>query len=308
MVNKYVIYMNSIEIKRFDVNKLEQLAKDQTAIYNQAGKKIVDFEPATEEDVIKRFQRKEFDPLRMFYAFQGDKMIGYAGLTGRDKEKNHRGVGYPWLLKDVPENVRDQLYEGMQKQCKDEGTKTMRGFASERNPEILNFYKSKGFEINQEFLVHQKQLIKNNYTLPQGYKMRPVTKDDLPKIADISNRDPKMKTPFDAKGMAGFMDTKNYHPDDYVVAEKNGTVVGFYGINIPNNPKNDKIFFFGVATDPDHQEIEVFLMKELENRGLAKGKKIFEMMFFPDSLRLPSAKERGFKQVAKNYILTKSLS
>ena len=154
--------MNSIEIKRFDVNKLEQLAKDQTAIYNQAGKKIVDFEPATEEDVIKRFQRKEFDPLRMFYAFQGDKMIGYAGLTGRDKEKNHRGVGYPWLLKDVPVNVRDQLYEGMQKQCKDEGTKTMRGFASERNPEILNFYKSKGFEINQEFLVHQKQLIKNN--------------------------------------------------------------------------------------------------------------------------------------------------
>ena len=146
--------MSDVQIKRFNANNLEELAKEQTRIYNYATEKLEDFAPAKTEDVVKRFKREQFDPLRMFYAYKGDKMIGYAGLTGRDKEKNLRSVGYPWLDKDTDLSVRDSLYEEMEKQCQTEGTKTMQAFSSDRYPDLFSFYKSKNFQIDQEFLLY----------------------------------------------------------------------------------------------------------------------------------------------------------
>lgn len=299
--------MNVIEIKRFDNNNLEQLAKDQTAVYNEAIKDFKGIPPANEEDVIARFKRKEFDPLRMFYAFDNNKMIGYAGLTGRDKELNLRGVGYPWLVKEANVSIRELLYGAMEHQCESEGTKTMRTFTSDRFRSILDFFKEKNFTITQEFLVYQKELEKNHFSLPDGYTIRSLKREDLPKLEYISKRDPKMKTPFSSTDMGQFMDSKNYDPSQIVVAEKNGQVVAYFALNNFVDPISKTIFFGGATTDPNHQEIESILMMELENRAIEREMKLFNIAYYPDSLRLPLAKERGFKQIAKNFQLEKPI-
>lgn len=299
--------MSDVEIKRFDAERLEELAKEQTRIYNSATEKLVDFTPAKTEDVIKRFKREQFDPKRMFYAFKGDKMIGYGGLTGRDKELNLRSVGYPWLDKDTDLAVRDTLYDEMEKQCRGEGTKTMRVFSSDRYPEIFSFFKSKNFQISQEFLLYVKDLEKNNFEIPAGYKFGRLKKEDIPKVVAISKKDPKMKNPLVESDLDQFMESSAYNPDNIVVAEKDGNIVGFLAFNIPPDPKNEYCSFAGITVDPDHQDIEVLLWKELENRALQRNKKFLRVNFYPDSLRLPDAKERGFKLTSKNYQLSKAL-
>ncbi|MHA2371230.1 MAG: hypothetical protein ACXADX_20640 [Candidatus Hodarchaeales archaeon] len=71
--------MSPIEIKRFDPNRLEELAKDQTAIYNTAIAKLPESFPAEVEDTIARFKKDTFDQSRMFYAYERDRMVGYIG-------------------------------------------------------------------------------------------------------------------------------------------------------------------------------------------------------------------------------------
>ena len=301
------IDIKSVVIKRYDPTQLEQLAKDQTSIYNQGTAKMPEYPPAKVEDVVKRFKRKEFDPSRMFYAYNGATMIGYAGLSGKDKEKNLRSVGYPWLIEDIPNGVRDLLYDAMENQCNSEGTKTLRTTLLQKYPDLLNFFKDKNFQTKTEFLVFEKELTKNAHTLPEGYTIRSLVKDDLFKVEAISHRDPKLKNPFIRADWERIINDSNNNPEFAIVAEKDGNVVAFYALTVFSDPKMTKAYFGGVVTDPKHQEVEPLLAMELENRALAQGKKTVEMAFFPDSLRLPLAKERGFKQIGKNILLEKTL-
>ena len=122
--------MNSIVIKGFDPENLEELAELQVKIFNEAAANLPNFIPAKIEDVILRFKRETFDQTRMFYAYQNENMVGYGGLTGKNQEQNLRGVGFPWLLNDVDESVRANLYDAMENKCKNEGTKVLQAFSS----------------------------------------------------------------------------------------------------------------------------------------------------------------------------------
>ncbi len=299
--------MTSVRIKGFDPNHLEELAKKQTEIYNAAIAELPESFPAKVEDTIARFKREAFDQSRMFYAYEGDRMVGYAGLTGRDKNQNSRGVGYPWLAEGTDPSVRDLLYESMQKKCQSEGTKVLRVFGSPNNPGKLEFFKSKGFDIKQEFLVHEKILKMNEYKLPLGYSFRPLKHEDLSVLEIVSQNDPKMKNPFVASDYEQFMQSSNYDPDTIIIAEKEGIVVGFYGVYIPPDPKSERAYFGGVAVHGNHQEIEPFLLKEVENIALAKGKVKMDVTFYPDSPRLPSAREEGYLLYKHSYQLEKKL-
>ncbi|MFX0015938.1 MAG: GNAT family N-acetyltransferase [Promethearchaeota archaeon] len=298
--------MVPIEIKGFEPNRLEELAKIQTEIYNAATSSLPN-SPAKVEDTIARFKREAFDQSRMFYAYKGDQIVGYSGLTGKDTEQNLRGIGYPWLTEGTDTSVRDLLYETMVKKCRDEGTKLLRVFYSLNYPDQLEFFKSKGFELKHEFLVHEKDLTKNDYELPAGYIFRPLKREDLPILEEVSRKDPKMKSPFVASDYEQYMDSSTYDPDNVIVTEKDGTVVGFFGIFIPPDPERERAFFAGVAIHGDHQEIESFLMKEAENRALAKGKQKMDITFYPDSPRLPFAQKQGYKQYSHSYQLEKKL-
>jgi hypothetical protein len=299
--------MVPIKIKGFDPDRLEELAKGQTEIYNAAIAKLPDTTPAEVEDTVTRFKREAFDQSRMFYAYEGDKMVGYAGLTGRDKEQNLRGVGYPWLTEGTDASVRDLLYEAMEKKCREEGTTLLRVFGSPNNPERLKFFKRKAFDVKHEFLVHEKVLTHNEYQLPEGYVFRPLKREDLPVLGEVSQNDPKMRTPFVASDYEQFMDSSDYDPESIIVTEKDGTVVGFYGVFITPDPKITRAYFGGAAVHGDHQEIEPYLIKEIENRALAKGKEKMDIAFYPDSPRLQHAKEHGYKQYSHSYQLDKTL-
>lgn len=299
--------MSDIEIKRFDANKLEELAKEQTRIYNYATEKVKVFDQAKTEDVIKRFKREDFDSLRMFYAFKGDKMIGYAGLTEKYKAQNSREVGFPWLDKDIDSSVRDLLYDGMEKQCQTEGTKTMRAFAHGSISEIKPFFTSKGFQVIQEFDQYQKDIEQNTFQIPNGYKIRTFTKDDIPAVVEISQKDPKLERPLTKSTLEQAIQSPMHKPENFVVAEYNGNVVSFYGIAIPADPKIEYCDFAGATTDPEHEDIEVLLLKELENRAFNRNKKKIRAYFVPESLRIPGVKEGGFKLIEKSYSLKKDL-
>ncbi|MFW9993376.1 MAG: GNAT family N-acetyltransferase [Candidatus Odinarchaeota archaeon] len=299
--------MSPIEIKGFNPDKLEELAEKQTAIYNAARSKFPNYTPANVEDTVVRFKRETFDRTRMFYAYDGDRIVGYAGLTGKNEEQNLRGVGYPWLVEGIDPSVRDLLFEAMEKKCRDEGTKIMRIFGSPDYPDQMEFFKSKGFTVTQEYLVHEKELEKSEYELPGGYVFRQLKKEDLTVLEDVSRNDPKMKSPFVATDFEQYMDSSGYDPDSIVVAEKDGTVVGYFGAFIPPDPENKRAYFAGVAVHGDHQEIEPFLMKEIENRAIERNKEKMEINFYPDSPRLPFAREQGYKQYSRSYLLDKKL-
>ncbi len=116
-----------------------------------------------------------------------------------------------------------------------------------------------------------------------------------------------MKSPFVASDFEQFMDSSDYDSESIVVAEKEGTVVGYYALYMPADPNLEKAYFAGVAVLGDHQEIEPYLFMELENRALKRGKKKVETTFYPDSPRLPQAKEWGFVQTEHSYRLEKHL-
>lgn len=304
--------MATIEIKRFDSQKLEELAQKQTEIYNKANATDPNFTPARVEEVIKRFKNEKFDPNRMFYAYQGDIIIGYAGLTGRNVERNVRGFGYPWLLDGVNQKVRDELYEAMEEQCREEGTENLEVqtivFQTPHYQERLDFFKTKQFGIKNEFLMYEKELKYNDFVLPKGYTLRSVVERDVEKMVEVAKADLKLKNPFNPKETLDYLHSPDFDPSYIVVAEFENNIVGMYAMFISPNPVDIKAYFAGVVVHGDHQKIEHYLFMEIENRALGKGKKYFQIMYYPDSQRLPYAKEHGYKQIRKTYYLEKKLS
>lgn len=299
--------MSTIKIEGFDPEKLEDLAEKQTVIYNAENSKLPNYSEAKVENTIKRFKRKTFDQSRMFYAYAEDQMVGYVGLTGKDQTKNERGVGYPWLADGTDTSVRNLLYDAMEEKCRSEGTKTLRVYGSPQFPAQLDFFKSKDFTVKIEFIVLEKQLSHNDFELPAGYKFRAITREDAPLLEEISKKDPKMKSPIVASNLEQWIDSENFNSDNAAIAVYNGTVVGFYRTYFSADPKSEKVFFAGVAIHSDHQDIEQYLIKEMENRAIKDNKTIFQITTFPDSPRLPQAKENGFVQTSNNYLLNKEL-
>ena len=103
------------------------------------------------------------------------------------------------------------------------------------------------------------------------------------------------------------MNSPEYDPFYFVVADFEDEIVGIYGVNISPDAADKKAYFGGVVVHGKHNEIENYIIMDIENRALSKGKKIFQTMFYPDSKRLPYAKEHGFHQVRKSYHLEKNL-
>jgi GNAT superfamily N-acetyltransferase len=299
--------MSPIEIKRFDPNRLEELAKDQTAIYNTAIAKLPESFPAEVEDTIARFKKDTFDQSRMFYAYERDRMVGYIGLSGKDEQLNERGIGYPWLAEGVDSSVRGLLFEAAEKKAKEEGTKKLRAFSSANTPEIMDFYESKGYKVAIEFLRHEKKLQKSDVKLPPGYTIRTLKREDLPAVEEVSKNDPKMKSPFVAANFETYMDSRAYVPEMATVAEKDEKIVGYYGAYIPPDSTANRAYFGGVAVHGDHQEIEPILAREIENRVLEKGFELMDILLYPDSPRLKPFQELGYKQYSHSYRLEKEL-
>ncbi|MHA2231546.1 MAG: hypothetical protein ACXAB4_03550, partial [Candidatus Hodarchaeales archaeon] len=289
--------MSPIDIRGFDPNRLEELAKQQTAIYNAAIAKLPESFPAKVEDIIARFKRATFDPSRMFYAYEGDRMVGYIGLSEKDEKLNERGIGYPWLAEGVDASVRDLLFEAAEKKAEEEGTKKLKRDCFENDaPEIMDFYKSKGYKVATEFLRHEKKLQKSDVQLPPGYLIRALKREDLPALEEVSKNDPTMKSPFVAADFEAYMDSSAYQPDMATVAEKDGNIVAYHGAFIPPDPMATRAFFRAIGVHGDHQEIEPILVQEIENRVLEKGFDLMDITLYPDSPRLKPLQELGYKQ------------
>ena len=276
-------------------------------IYNQAIKTFPDYFPAKVEDVVKRFQRKEFDQKRMFYAFDRDEMIGYAGLSGRNLQYNSRTAGYPWILKGVDPNVRNLLYNAMEKQCRKEGTRSMHAFVVERYLDIIDFFESRNFHITQDFIIFEKKLSKIKFKTPEGYTFRLLKEKDLPRLETISLRDRRVKERIFSSDWTQFMNFSEYNTDDVIIAEKNGNIAGFYALSIPADQKKTKTYFAGLAVDVKDQMIEPYIEMELENRAFERGKKTLEISLSTFSKKIPLAKEKGFQPAGITLKLEKFL-
>lgn len=303
----YVISMSSFIIRQFNPSQASELAKRQTQIYNQAITDFPDYLPVSAEEIFNRFQQKEFDPKRMFYAYDGPKMVGFATLSARDIKHNLRTMSYPWILKDTSPSVRDLLYTAIERQCRHDGTKILRTFVFESYPDIFDFFISKKFTISQEFIIMEKELTKNAFRIPLGYKIRSLQKGDLPKLESIALHDKKLKVRFTPSDWNQFLNLSEFNPADVIVAEKDGTVVGFYALSIPSDSSKTKAYIAGEAINVQDQVIEPFLVMGLENRALEHGKKTLETFFKSGSSRIRLATERGFQKIGINFRLDKVL-
>ncbi|MHA2369490.1 MAG: GNAT family N-acetyltransferase, partial [Candidatus Hodarchaeales archaeon] len=156
-----------------------------------------------------------------------------------------------------------------------------------------------------EFLRHEKKLQKKDIQLPPGYVIRTLKREDLPAVEEVSKNDPKMKSPFVAANFEAYMDSHAYVPEMATVAEKDDKIVGYYGAYIPPDSTATRAYFGGVAVHGDHQEIEPILAREIENRVLAKGFEVMDILLYPDSPRLKPFQEMGYKQYSQSYRLEK---
>ncbi|HKZ40944.1 MAG TPA: hypothetical protein VJ044_08280, partial [Candidatus Hodarchaeales archaeon] len=279
---------------------------EQTRIYNIATEGLSDYPPAKVEDVVKRFQRREFDQKRMFYAYDGNKMIGYVGLTGKDKETNSRWTGYPWLDKGADSQTRVLLFEELEKQCKEERLKILRAYATTKYSEQLEFFRSQGFQDKIEHQVYQKDLKPNKVRLPRGYSFRAVQKEDLPSLEEIAKLDQKMSGRFVPSDYEQYMANSDYDQETMIVAIKKDIVVGFNAMFVIPDPNDDRAQRIGVVVHPDHEIMEQLMILELENRAIDKKKKKMEITMRPDSKRLPLIKAWGYLLVNKAFQLEKS--
>ena len=62
----------------------------QAAIYNEAAAALPRFKPATEAEVARRCQARDFDPGTRFYAEAGGRVVGYAAFHANGR------VSFPW--------------------------------------------------------------------------------------------------------------------------------------------------------------------------------------------------------------------
>ena len=299
--------MSSIIIRQFTPSQASEIAKSQTKIYNQAISNFPNYLPVAVEDVIAHFHHHAFDPKRMFYAYDGPKMVGFASLSARDIQRNLRTMSYPWIIKDTNPSVRNLLFTAVEQQCRRDRTKLLRTYVFESYRDIFSFFTDKNFIITQEFIIMEKELTKNVFTIPSGYRLRTLQKRDLPKLESILLHDPKIKLRFTPSDWNQFLNINEFNPDDVIVAEKDHQVVGFYALTIPTDPTKAKAYIAGEAIDTQDQIIEPYLVMGLENRALEHGKKTLETSFKADSKRIRLALDRGFQKTGKTFRLDKVL-
>jgi hypothetical protein len=117
----------------------------QARIYNSEARVLPAFKPSSPEEIARRYQARDFDPMSRLYAEQDGNVIGYINYNPSGR------IGYPWCLPGS-ESARESLLTSLLATMSDRGYQcAWAAYRSDWSP-ILEFFKRQGFSPSREMI------------------------------------------------------------------------------------------------------------------------------------------------------------
>lgn len=102
-------------------------------------------------------EQPEFDPRSRWFAFDGDKLVGYMSFTGQGSMVS---LGYPWVLSDYKDHVQDELFKRVYNFAISEeyGGKVLAQRFRKQWDEQIKYFLQKGFTITSRSPLLGKEI------------------------------------------------------------------------------------------------------------------------------------------------------
>ena len=148
----------------------------QVGIYNTAAAALPAFKPATVDEVERRYQKVDPDPLAKYYAVEDQAVLGYAVFNPNGR------ISYPWCLPGA-EECRGPLLEAVLGAMEDRGfTEAWLAYRTDWEP-LLSFFLSNAFVRRYDLVNYVARVARLTHAaVPDDRLIRPLERDDLPQL------------------------------------------------------------------------------------------------------------------------------
>ncbi len=194
-------------------NPDEKLEEVQAKIYTE-----VSGLPARPEEIKPRNIQRGEDSTRYVLSKEGEP-LAYVTSWINDENPTEGGIGYPWSMKDCPEEAKlkifDELFTHLKEEKKLKEINTGIVLNSKIYKDQIKFFKERGFEEYERAYRYLKDLDveelakKKLEGKPAKLKSRIATKDDVDALIEICLADPQLKRAFpDEEGFRNYFENR----------------------------------------------------------------------------------------------------
>ena len=192
----------------------------QARIYNTVASPLPGFKPTSAEEIARRYQAVDPEPMAKLYAVEDDQMVGYIVFNPNGR------TSYPWCLAEY-QTTRDALLDGalaaMSSRRYAEAWATYR---ADWSP-VLEYFQEHGFARAREMINYVAKLDRlPDRPLPSGRIITPLERQDLSRLPDL---EPGLFADCDAKCLDLFLWENPYFSADGLFAlrdDGDGTLLG----------------------------------------------------------------------------------
>lgn len=243
--------------------------------------------------------QKEFDLKSRCFAFDGDRLVGHMGFTGKG---NFVSLGYPWVLEGYEGELQEEMYELIYSYASGPsygGEVFAQRFRVQWKDQI-NFFLEKGFEITGRSPIYGREVhlvdksdtnVRHSVQVQEGF--------DIEQFLSVAQDNPELTE----EHIAFYREYYQAVDFDFAVkcldAEK---LVAYFGITIRHDTKYSEIIACTVAKDdPLFFKAGITkILEELSRRG-ARTVSIYESLA-PNTDVL---QELQFEQVTEDVMVIK---
>ncbi len=211
-------------------NPDEKLEEVQAKIYTE-----VSGLPARPEEIKPRNINRGEDSTRYVLSKEGEP-LAYVTSWINDENPTEGGIGYPWSMKDCPEEAKlkifDELFTHLKEEKKLKEINTGIVLNSKIYKDQIKFFKERGFEEYERAYRYMKDLdveelaTKKLEGEPAKLKSRIATKDDVDALIEICLSDPQLKRAFpDEEGFRNYFENRVLPQGNAIMLLDGNTVV-----------------------------------------------------------------------------------
>jgi len=208
--------------------------------------------PARAEEIKPRNNTRGVDSTRYALTKEGEP-LAYVTSWLSDDEPGRGGIGYPWSMKDCPDEAKlqifDELFTHLKKEKKLTEIRTGIVMNSKIAKDQVKFFKERGFEEVERAYRYTKDMdveklaskkLEGKYA---KLKSQFATKDDVDALIEVSLSDPQLKRAFpDEEGFRNYFENRVLEQGNAVLILDEDKVVAASAI-LKMEP--DGIFLFG---------------------------------------------------------------
>jgi len=208
--------------------------------------------PARAEEIKPRNIKRGEDATRYALSKDGEP-LAYVTSWIHDDDPTEGGIGYPWSMKDCPEEAKlkifDELFTHLKKEKKLKEINTGIVVTSKVAEEQVKFFKKRGFEEYERAYRFTKDLDVEKLAskkLDGKYaklKSRIATKDDVDALIEVSLSDPQLSRAFpDEENFRNYFETRVLEQGNAIMLYDGDKLVA---ASAALKLKPDGIFLFG---------------------------------------------------------------